>query len=353
MVILQREADSSLSTYSDTMFVDRAANARSDARPKLPWPKDRPFKILSLDGGGIRGIFSAKIILEMARDGHVIGDHFDLISGTSTGGIIALALGLRISPEKIFSLYYNEGPKIFPPFWTRYPLLRFIKNLAMPVHDHRVLISLLKREFGDRKLGHSSNRLVIPAFLGPEPQIAVFKTDHHPDYKRDWSTDIWKVARATSAAPTFFAGHEESSNFFLDGGVWANNPIMCAVTEAISSYDLRLDQIQILSIGTGNTAEMLSGRLARAGVIGWRKIINTAMFLTTDVALSQARLIVGHHNIVRLEPVSEKAKNIGLDDWTSAHAVLPSEAQKVFDISRELIEGFLKFEVAPRERYYT
>jgi patatin-like phospholipase/acyl hydrolase len=313
------------------------------------------FKILSLDGGGIRGIFSAAVIKEIAAElpPHTnLAQYFDLIAGTSTGGIIAIAVGLGIEPSRIFNLYDVEGEKIFPPFWTRNAVMRFARRLRTSLYDHKELERLLRREFGTRQLGESTTRLLIPSFVAPHAQVAIFKTDHHADYKRDWQTPAWEVARATSAAPTFFAGHRYSGSYFLDGGLFDNNPMMLAIVEALHAYDIRLDQIRILSIGTGNKRPTLTRSAAKAGLIGWRDAISTAMYLTTDTALSQARLMLGFDQIVRLQPSAE-ASAIELDDWKSAHERMPREGAARLAEQREAVQRFIENKVDARERHYT
>lgn len=335
------------------MFTDRDSGRLQEPRVKQPWPADKPFRILSLDGGGIRGIFSASVIndlTEILPNGEYLGDYFDLISGTSTGGIIAIGLGLRRSTDDILRLYMKRGKEIFPPFWSRHRFLALGKQVFAPLHRHDVLEKILREEFKGEKLGDSTSRLLIPAFVGPHAQVAVFKTDHHPDYRRDWRTPVWEVARATSAAPTFFEGHRYNLNYFLDGGVWANNPVMLAVVEALSSYDISVNQVRVLSIGTGNAQPSLSQKAVRAGMVGWRAIITTAMYLTTDTALSQARLLLGHHSVIRIEPSQEAAK-IKLDDWEAAKDILPSEAAQMVSMARADVEPFFHQKVAPRERH--
>ena len=135
--------------------------------------------------------------------------------------------------------------------------------------QHEELEKALKKRFVDHLLGEVAlTRLVIPAFTMPKTEIAVFKTDHHKDFKNDHATPMWKVARATSAAPTDLRGleHEESGRIFIDGGVWANNPVMVALVDAVTSYDVSFDQVKILSIGTGNAPFSLQ----RPKVIRWR-----------------------------------------------------------------------------------
>jgi patatin-like phospholipase/acyl hydrolase len=337
------------------MFTKRDAERRTTSRPRQPWPADRPFKILSLDGGGIRGIFSAAVVKNMSEElseDERLADYFDLIAGTSTGGIIAIALGLGISPSLIFKLYDSDGKKLFPPFWTRHAILRFARRFRTSLYNYSALEKLLRREFGSSKFGDSSARLLIPAFVAPAAQIAIFKTDHHADYRRDWKTPAWEVARATSAAPTFFAGHRYNESYFLDGGLFANNPIMLAIVEAVHAYDVALDQIQVLSVGTGNKQPTVKQSAIRAGMFGWRDALSTAMYLTTDTALSQARLLLGFDAVVRVQP-SDAASGIELDDWASAHKLMPADAQARFAEHRDAILPFLAAKVTSRERHFT
>ncbi len=153
----------------------------------------------------------------------------------------------------------------------------------------------------------------------PKTEIAVFKTDHHEDFRNDHLTPMWKVARATSAAPTYLKGleHKESGRIFIDGGVWANNPVMVALVDALSAYDLTFEQIEIFSIGTGNPPFELRKPDVVRGLIAWREAIKAAMFLTTDNATSQAKLLLGPERCLRLEPGGADA-GVEMDDYDQA-----------------------------------
>jgi hypothetical protein len=167
-----------------------------------------------------------------------------------------LGLGLGKSAAEIATFYRDDGRRIFPPL-PRRRLTRWWKlwcALHGPKLNHEELERALRQRFEDHLLGESTCRLVIPAFMMPKTEIAVFKTDHHEDFRNDHKTPMWKVARATSAAPTYLKGlkHEESGRIFIDGGVWANNPATVALVDALTVYDITPDQVQVLSIGTGN-----------------------------------------------------------------------------------------------------
>lgn len=341
------------------MFTDRRINSLETKRERQPWPKDRPYRILSLDGGGIKGAFTAELLRcceEAFAQGEPLRRFFDCIAGTSTGGIVALGLSIDLPTSEIVGFYKDDGRKIFPPlpkqrlkYWKR-----VLRSLRKPRLVHEELEGALKRRFGERLLGEANTRIVIPAFMMPKTEIAVFKTDHHRDFKNDHRSPMWRVARSTSAAPTYLKGLEDepSGKVFLDGGVWANNPIMVALVDALSSYDLTLEQIEILSIGTGNAAFHLKIDDVHGGLIAWREAISAAMFLTTDNATAQAKLLLGPERCFRLEP-SDLCSSVQMDDYDSAYAVLPDEARQLFAHNRERLSAFFREPVLPRERHYT
>lgn len=341
------------------MFTDRRANSLTARRVRQPWPKDRPFRILSLDGGGIRGIYTATLLQhceEAFAKGERLARYFDMIAGTSTGGIIALGLGLEMPTAEIVAFYRDDGRRIFPQLPLQFSgKARQLWNWAFgPKLDHMELDGALNRCFKEHLLGEATARLVIPAFMMPKTEIAVFKTDHHADFRNDHRTPMWKVARATSAAPTYLKGleHEESGRIFIDGGVWANNPVMVAVVDALSAYDLAFDQIEILSIGTGNAPFELSRPDVFRGLVAWREAIKAAMFLTTDNATAQVKLLIGPDRCLRLEPSGADA-SIEMDDFDGAFARLPHLASQDFEAHRTEIARFFHGTVSPRERHYS
>lgn len=342
------------------MFTDRRANSLQTKRRRQPWPKDRTFKILALDGGGIKGVYTAEL-LRQCEDalgrGEPIARYFDMIAGTSTGGIIALGLGLEIATADITSFYRDDGRKIFPPLpdrWWGKALQQMGWWFIGPKLAHDELENALKRRFDERLLGESAARLVIPAFMMPKTEIAVFKTDHHEDFQNDHRTPMWRVARSTSAAPTYLKGHEheESGRIFIDGGVWANNPVMVALVDALTSYNLAPEQIDVFSIGTGNPPFELRRPDVLGGMWAWKEVIKAAMFLTTDNATAQAKLLLGPDRCLRLEPVGDDAL-VEMDDYDGAFARLPDLATQDFQMNREAISRFFATTVQPRERHYS
>ena len=222
------------------------------------------FKILSIDGGGIKGLYSSKIIqhLEEKFDCR-ISDYFDLLCGTSTGGLIALALSLKIPASQICDFYDHKGPKIF----TNFRKIKFLgKKLNRGTYKQlvsggkfsdKILKNALTEIFGEKKIGESNNLLCIPSYNITEARPFIFKYDHKEgDLNRDNKAFYVDVALATSAAPTYFPMAEidyYDNKQFIDGGVWSNNPTLVGYLEAIQYFvgtGKPFNKLKILSISS-------------------------------------------------------------------------------------------------------
>ena len=293
-------------------------------RERLDWDSDQPFRILSLDGGGIRGIFPAAVLASLESTylgGDSVAEYFDLIVGTSTGGILALGLAAGMTAGELLDLYMTRGRDIFPP---ERRALRKIRQFFIHAYGRKPMDRILEEVLGNLKLRDATARLCIPSLDWKYGDVYVFKTPHHPDYKRDGEEAMTKVAAATAAASTYLRP-VESGYIFADGGVWANNPIMVGLVEALSSFKTERNDISILSIGCGEDPYTIS-RIQRwlGGKLTWTNIIFAAMHFQSMNALGQAGLLIGRDRITRLDPPS--GKNIELDDWKKAKAILPGEA---------------------------
>ncbi len=274
-----------------------------DAAPVEPQPHAR-FQILSLDGGGIAGIFTAAVLVGLERDlGRPVVDHFDLIVGTSTGGIIALGLGAGLSAEAILDLYVSHQAAVFPgPRW-----LRSVRHFVRAKYAPSGLKSLVRQAFGERLLAESRVPLVIPSFDLGENKVHLFKTPHHHRLRRDWRVPFWQVAMATSAAPTYFPSFclpmEEVR--LVDGGVWANNPSMVGVAEAVSMFGQPLESIRLLSLGTTTSTKTRRRSLDSGGLLQWVQRPGAIEILLTGQsigAFNQVQHLIGPKNAYRLDP---------------------------------------------------
>jgi uncharacterized protein len=263
----------------------------------------RKFQILSLDGGGIKGLFSAAVLAAIEEDLNVnVTDHFDLIAGTSTGGLIAIGLGLGLRPREIVEFYLQEGPAIFPkrPLWKSMQHWLYRKFPSAPLER------ALKRCFKDKRFGDSKKRLVIPSYNLGADDIYVFRTAHHERLRRDYKVPAWKVAMATSAAPTFLPAVRTVDNTRLvDGGVWANNPTIVALVEAFGVLNIPLEQTAILSIGTSDVVSHRKASLDNGGVVAWARgnaVVDIILRGQSIGAANQAKFLLGDERFERLNP---------------------------------------------------
>jgi predicted acylesterase/phospholipase RssA len=256
------------------------------------------FRILSLDGGGIRGVFPAAFLARLEEHlEHPIGRYFDLIAGTSTGGIIAIGLGLGLSACEILKIYTEEGPAIFDqqhgPIenWLRQKF-RGLAHLLVTKHSSEPLRQALEGVLGRRMLGESRTRLLIPAWHPVLERVYIYKTAHHPRLESDYKQPAIDAAMATAAAPTFLKPRvTESAVELVDGGVWANNPIGVAAIEATGVLGWPGDRLKILSVGTINEPGQLPhlrGKLPMAASV-------TRLFMAGQAhsALGIAKIVTG------------------------------------------------------------
>lgn len=239
--------------------------------------KNKAFKILSIDGGGIKGLYSSKILEHFEEEFQCnIVDHFDMICGTSTGGILGLALSLKIKASEISKLYEEKGTMIFPP---QSKVKGIFKQLFRggKYGDH-ALKEALEATFGNHKIGDSHCLLCVPSYSLTDARPFIFKYDHvEGNLSRDNSARYVDVALATSAAPTYFPLAEikdYDNKQFVDGGIYANNPSIVGFIEALTYFvgeDKEYDEVQILSISSlTNTVGKNTGLTRQRAFIDWR-----------------------------------------------------------------------------------
>lgn len=223
-----------------------SADANHPEDPTAPSSGPGRFHILALDGGGAKALFTAHVLARLEEDLELnVADSFDLIAGTSAGGIIALALGAGLRPAEIRDHFDSLVREVFPAARRRSP-----HRTVRPAYSAKALNQALTGVLGDRLLGASQKRLIIPSWDVAMGSVHVFKTPHHERLRRDWRIPMVDVAMATTAAPTFFPAAVVDGHRLIDGGAWANNPSVVAVTEAISMLGAHLGGIRVLNIGT-------------------------------------------------------------------------------------------------------
>ncbi len=281
-------------------------------------------KILALDGGGIRGIIPAAILAAIEqRTGRRIAEMFDLIAGTSTGGILAVGLAKagpggepQYSASDLLDLYFKEGGNIFPQsVWRKIRTGGYTLDEKYPSEG---VESVLQRYFGDSRLKDALVNLLITSYEIEIRMPWLFRSDRakkNPNY----DFPMWQVARATSAAPTYFEPERidklSGGGYWalVDGGTYANNPAMCAYAEC-RHLDPGCD-VLMLSIGTGELTRPINYQLAKHwGLIGWAKPILDLVFdgvsKTTDYQLHQLLPpVAGGRRYYRFQPSLTEASD--------------------------------------------
>ena len=213
------------------------------------------FRILSIDGGGIRGIYSALILKEIEDKFKIkIHEHFDLIAGTSTGSILASALAIDIPLSEVIDLYKNEGSQIFNS--RKLGFMGLFKSRYRSDH----LKKLLEEKFQNKTLSDPSikTRLLIPTTDISNGDVHVIKSYYINEFKRDKDRKIQDAVLSSCSAPLYFNPNRMENYLLADGGLWANNPSLVALTEGMGKIKktdniekITLDNTRLLSIGTG------------------------------------------------------------------------------------------------------
>lgn len=250
------------------------------------------FQILSLSGGGYLGLYTASILKGLEEKfGSPIGRHFDLICGTSIGGIIALGLAFDKSAAKIAQAFEDDGEKIFN-FWPH----KLVSQWFWPKYSDTALRSTITRILGpDKQLGDALHPVIVPAVNLTKGAAQIFKTPHHEKLVLDWKQNPVDIGLATSAAPSIFPLAEINDVLYADGGLFANAPDLLGIHEALNFMRAEdYNEIHMLSIGTTTRSFSLghsSGK--QLGRIGW---VRNNRLLRLSMS-SQQRLVedmVGH-----------------------------------------------------------
>ncbi len=277
-----------------------------------------PFHVLALSGGGYRGLYAATILAELeTKLGYPLGRRFDLICGTSVGGILALGLALEIPANKLQQLFLANGDRIFRRRWLWGGLFLLAR------HPNAGLKTVLEEIFGDATLGELQHRVLIPAVNYSTGLAQMFKTPHHPRLETDHAMRLVDVAMATSAAPTYLPIYGLPQGKFVDGGLIANSPGLLGLHEAVHFLDAAPGQIRLTRIGTMSQGRTICGNswLDR-GFLLWRsKLFDLTISAQESVADAMLRHSLGDRYFViddHIDP--DQAKDVAKLDQVSRRA---------------------------------
>ena len=300
----------------------------------------KPFYILSIDGGGYRGLFAAHVLRRMEEEWQPEWrDLFGMVAGTSTGAIVAAGLACGTSATQLASLYEEYGREIF----TARGLARIPGfSLFASRYSHSPLRALLERTLGDMMLGDIRIPLILPSVDIGQGCVHVFKSAYDERFVRDPGVRVADAVLASCAAPTYFDPVVISGGEYqlADGGLWANNPALVAVVDAHYRLRVPLADIRVLSLGTGTSRAFYSRSDARwfnrflrlcqgwGLATRWRtsRLIDLILNLQSATAHNTLCLLLGEsplesHRVLRLtfesdEPLSMDATTMK-HDWIS------------------------------------
>jgi patatin-like phospholipase/acyl hydrolase len=302
-----------------------------------------PVRILSIDGGGIRGVIPAAVLAEIERrTGRTVPQLFDLVAGTSTGGIIALGLTVpgehgapRWRAADLLELYRREGEHIFSrSVWQRITSAEGVLDEKYPADG---LEAALSKYFGDARLRDALTPVLVTAYELERRKPFFFRSGRaaaNPIY----DFPMREAARATSAAPTYFeppqlVNEADGERYALvDGGVFANNPSMCAYAEVLSE-DRHAD-VLVVSLGTGQLNRPIHYADAKDwGLLGWAKqIFNVVLDGVSDTTDYEVEQVLGPERHARLQ-IELIGASDDLDDAS------PENIANLETKARELIAG--------------
>ena len=325
------------------------------------------FRILCLDGGGIRGVMSSRMLQKVEELlGSPLKDHFDLVAGTSTGSILAVGIALGKSPEELLNLYLKRGLEIFPYQTLTSPKrlsLVFQYGLSAPKFSDAGLMNVLKEEYGETTLAEltpepdnltDSLKVLVPSYDTESRNPVMFKSWSHDRWYAD--VPVWEVCLSSASAPTYFPAHKIERNgkkySLIDGGVCANNPVSCALAEGVrllrqssnKSAAGVIDEIKILSIGTGDPASPIPWEKVRGwGLVQWGlRIADVFMDAPPDIHRYVAEQIIGNESdYLRLQlPLKEPLLNMDDARQSNIDALL-NATNTYLNQEQERLEKFL------------
>lgn len=299
-----------------------------------------PFKILSIDGGGVRGVFPAKIVeLMQTKLGIDMYQAFDLIVGTSTGSIIAAAISVKYDLTQLVKDYCENAPKIFKKRWWNHELFTS-KYKSAPLEN------FLHKSLGGVELGEIKKPLIINATNASIGSPYVFKTVYQvyqdkgkADYCRDGKVPLYKAVLASCSAPTYFDPVDIDGTLVCDGGIWANDPSLVAYTDVARNFPGNRGNIRILSLGTRQQTEEIYQPQRRWGFLtGWRRGEMVEFFMSCQAKLPQNVLnLIDKHMVLRIVPPMDNYK---LDDCCSIHMLIERAKKEFYENSPAILSFF-------------
>lgn len=303
----------------------------------------KPFKILSIDGGGIRGVYPVHIL-------HCIEDRlnmnlyesFDMIAGTSTGAILAAGVATTVPSADFVAMYKKHGAGIFKKKGFYFPGKNMLQPLFSSIYDAQYLKTVLTDVFQEKKLGDIEKPLLLPATDIGNGCVHVLKSAYSKEFTRDNNVLIKDAVLASCSAPTYFDPHKLENYLLADGGLWANNPALAAVIDAQKRLGVNQADIQILTIGTGHSKTMYGTNPSRKWGLanGWKhkEFISFILSLQSQSAMNYLNLQLASDQIKRIDFESDLP--LPMDDASTIDDLI-TKADRDFTHDSDEIRQFI------------
>lgn len=280
----------------------------------------KKYNILSLDGGGIRGVMLLQQLVELEKKmGCPLNEKFDLISGTSTGAIIAILLSIGNKSEDILEMYKKHSGGIFKKRFFRWGLFR-------PKYNDNYINKLLKEKTKGLMLSDLNKcDVIVTAYNATKREKILFKSknakeDKNNDYK------LFDVARASSSAQTFFKPHKINKEYYIDGGMVINNPSLVSYIDALNLDKTK--NINVLSFSTGIVTGNVNDKVVKGGSLRWAQP-------TVNILLSEQALITDYH----MKSLSNFYKNVS---YVRCNSFIDKSSGEIDDASKENIINLIE-----------
>ena len=258
-----------------------------------PIGPENQVRVLALAGGGFLGLYTAVVLEGLeARIGGPLGRRFDLIAGTSIGGLLALALAYEVPMSSLVRLFVEQGPEVFSsralPDGAMSRLLDLSRSVLGPKYSGEPLREALQAELGEKRLADALHRIVVPAVDVELCQTKIFKTPHSPASAGDGDVLAVDVAMATCAAPAYFPCVRVGSRVYADGGLYAVAPDQVALHELEHFMGVDPRRVSMLSIGTATAHyRPAEGVRENAGAVGW---LSDGRLVLTMISVQQQHI---------------------------------------------------------------
>jgi uncharacterized protein len=311
----------------------------------------REFRILALSGGGYLGLYSAALLAAIeARAGEPIGRRFDLVAGTSVGGIIAAAVAFELPLSELVDFFVEHGAEVFSaraaPSGAVGRLLDLSRSVLGPKYANDALREALDARLGRATFADALHPLVLPAVNVTRSTTKVFKTPHALESRGDERVRVADAVLAACAAPAYFPSVPIDGALYADGGLFAVAPDQVALHEAEHFMGIAPDRVRMLSIGTATLGyQPAEGVDADAGAVGW---LSDGRLILTLIAVQQQHVQAMMEDrlgarYLRLDAEWPAGAGLGIDIATAQAAkTLTALAARTWrEVDRESLKDFV------------